>query len=230
MEHRSRVQVDVLGAVGALDHVVLGVGDQVGVAEHHALGDAGRAAGVGDGGDRLGGQLGQRRRLERDQLLVGHAVLRAGAVAEVDEVLEQRAALPQRAGGLELRCVGAEHPRLAVVEHVGELRGRQARVEVVEDAAVGGNPDPALEVAPGVRCQHRDHVARCHGELRQAAAEPTDAARQLAVGDRAGCAAGRDTVAVQARGVRQGPAQRVLHLRNLIDRGHEGAAAPRQAG
>ena len=61
VEHRAHVQPALVGAVAGGGEVVLRVGEQVAVAEHHALGRAGGAAGVGDGRERVGREVARLR-------------------------------------------------------------------------------------------------------------------------------------------------------------------------
>ena len=99
VEHRGHVQEPVLGAVAGRDQVVLRVGEQVAVAEHHALRPPGGAAGVGDRPQRVALHPGIGGGRPGREVLVGEAVVGRGSVE--DQLPQARAALPQAARDVE---------------------------------------------------------------------------------------------------------------------------------
>ena len=90
--------------------VVERVGEQVAMAEHHALGRAGRAAGVGDRRERVLVDAGRRHRRPGHQRLV---------------VLEQLD--PERLGHRAALGVDDQELDAGVAHHERELLGRQSR-------------------------------------------------------------------------------------------------------
>ena len=95
VEHRAHVEEAGLPAMAGGDQVVERVGEQVGVAEHHALGRPGRAPRVGDRRQRVLIDTGRRGPIPGDQLLVGQAVVRRRAGPVEHQPGDRRAAVAQ---------------------------------------------------------------------------------------------------------------------------------------
>ena len=91
VEHRREVQEPVGLEQRVGPQHVLGVDHQVAVGLHHALGQPGRAAGVGDAGDAVGVEVGGRRdRIVSRQLVPGRRSVGCGAVVDPHQLAQAR--------------------------------------------------------------------------------------------------------------------------------------------
>ena len=213
VEQREHREGDLLAGVrlGVPEPVHVGVGDQVAVAEHRALGQASRAAGV----------LQQREVLPVDRRLPGH---RRGALEHRLEVLGPRA-LGQRGADLsalllglrdrqaQLELVGFrevvdqrghddvldrgvlldlgdrlvdpveahDDGRTAVSELVAQLGLGVERVVLHDDGTQAQGREERDDVLRAVRQDERDAVALRHTEPSQDAGEPVDLVLELLV-------------------------------------------------
>ena len=123
VEHRAHVQPALAGAVAGGDQVVLRVGEQVAVREHHALRPPGGAAGVGDRGEGVGREIARWPRRAGQQVVPLHAL-----AAEVDVL------------------VGDQHRQLRVLGDDAQLLGREPVVEAHDHAARRRHAQPRLRV------------------------------------------------------------------------------------
>ena len=134
---------------------VLGVGQQVGMALHHALGPARRAASVGDGRKRIGGDRAEFGMVLiegrcRTQIVPMKPPAWSGIYSGVDQVLERGASLLQLAGHLQVRAVGDDGSGPAVVDDEFQFGDGKPVVEIIEHHSRRGNTDPALQVPKAV--------------------------------------------------------------------------------
>ncbi len=162
---------------------VLGVGDDVALAEHHALGKPGRAPGVAEVEHLVFGPFANRtveRGVGGDELVV---VDRSGRFAvEEDDVLEGgRAGLELFVDGEELWAED-EGLNLAIVEDEFEFVGGEAGVQGREGHAGDIGDEVGLPVAVGVVGEDGDVVARLEAEGEKPGGEAVDAFRGLAIG------------------------------------------------
>ena len=134
---------------------VLGIGQQVGMALHNALGPPRRAESVGDGRKRIGGDraefgmvLIEGRR--RAQIVPMDPPAWSGLCPGVDQVLETGASLLQLAGHLQVRTIGNDGSGPAVVDDEFQFGDGKPVVEIIEHQSRGGNTDPALQVPKAV--------------------------------------------------------------------------------
>ncbi len=154
------------------------------VGQHHALREAAGPAGVGqqrevDGrvdrhgrrGVAVGQQLGERR----------------GALDRLPEDDDLRAAdeLDRGAGGGQERRRREQEPGAGVADLGGDLVGRVERVDPGHDPAGGHRAVAAEQPFRSVGRQDREHVALAQTARGQPGGDPSDAERQLGVGERA---------------------------------------------
>ena len=134
---------------------VLGVGQQVGMALHHALGQARRAAGVGDGrkgirGDRAEFGMVLIEGRCRTQIVPMKPPAWSGIYSGVDQVLESGASLFQLKGHLEVRTIGDNSSGPTVVDNEFQFGDGKPVVEIIEHQSRGGDTDPTLQVPEAV--------------------------------------------------------------------------------
>ena len=171
VEHRRGVQV---GAAGD-EEVLAGQhaerrGEQVGVAEHHALGPAGGAAGVEDGGEIVAAAAGVvrpargRRRAARR---TSSRPVRGSSPAWTTcvEVRVRRADARDVAGE---GVVDDEHAGVDLGERLGDLGDAPAQVDRDDDAARPQRRGEELVIAVGVQRQDRGALAVLDAQLLQA--------------------------------------------------------------
>ncbi len=152
--------------------------EQIAVAEHRALGAAGGAGGVDEGGELVGRQTRPARpTLPRPR----SGAARSGSPATISS----------RSAGSWSRCssrpaaasaLAITQRRFRVGEDADRLARGQGRVDRVEDRAEPEDPPPDLEIVGAVGQDHADHVALPHSALTQARGDLGHAGGELAVG------------------------------------------------
>ena len=152
---------------------------QVVVAEHHAPGLAGRAAGVEQGGERVtpGAGVGDRRC--RYELLVGPHARRWRIVVEVEHHLDCRQ-LPGQRNGMRLHgAVNEQHARPGIFENVPDLGRCQPGVHRRHDGAQPRDGVHQLEVMVAIECQDGDPITGLHAGFVKSTGDPRDAVGRL---------------------------------------------------
>jgi hypothetical protein len=179
------------------------VGDQVGVGQLHALGQAGGAAGVGEGRDVPVGVDGHPGR----RLPVGDQLPERGGALRLPE--DQHLLDAGLVGGgqraLQERRHGDQQPRLRVGELAGQFLGGEQRVGAGNGPAGGHRPVRRQGVLGQVGAVEGERVAGGEAAGGQAGRNPLDPGGELPVGD--GPAAGgvdQGRLVAEAAGVPQG--------------------------
>ena len=188
VEHGQRPHVHVVVAGAHVDDVVVGVGVEVAVREHHALGPRRRARGVVDADEVVLVQLGVGRgrlRLARDQILpVAPAVGRGGvAVARHDPVLHLGQPLADGVERARQVRIGQQHTGPRMREGVAEVVGDEAVVEGHEHGPDERGSVERFEEVVAVGAEDADAVALAHAQPRQRVGEAAAAGRELGVGE-----------------------------------------------
>ena len=180
MEHRGGVQIDRAARPQALAKRVHRVDHQIAVAEHHALGTAGGAAGIEDAG-KIGAIAHRiRHRLAAfDQRLVPFHSRRRFAFVGVDQ-LQARNSLRQRRADGGKRLVDEQDVGAAIAHGVFVLERAPADVERHDDGAGPAGGQIKLEIAVGVERQHRDAVADAGAERTNSCGKPRHAFADIA--------------------------------------------------
>ena len=181
VEHRHHRQQ---GGVGIhRDHRAVGRHDRMdhrrAVRVEHALGVARRARGVAERRCRLLVEVGpfQRARLVRDQLLVAQQVRdlgrgrHVGAVGHDHDMLHRLEMRPHALDDRQQVEVDEDRLVLGVVGDVGDVLGRQPRVDRVQHGADAGDAEIELEVAIGVPGDGADRIAELDAQPLQGLGE-----------------------------------------------------------
>ena len=180
VKHRCRMQIDRGARPQPFTERVKRVGHQVAMAQHHALGTAGGAAGVEDTGEIVTLAHGVRDGLAlRDQRFV---VLHAGgrlAVIGIDQ-LEARVGLGQGRADRCERLVDEQDLRAAIAHRVLVFQRAPADIERHDDGAGPADGEIELEIAVGVQRQHRNAIAVLGAESADSGGEASDAIADLA--------------------------------------------------
>ena len=235
VEHRRGVEIDRAVRQQALAQHVQRVAGDVGVAQHHALGTAGGAAGVEDAGQILARGHRVRNGLARsDQFLVVLRLRRSLIVIGIDQF--HRHGFRELDAHFGKRLVDDEHRSAAVVQGVFDLGVAPADVGGHDHRARPGDTEIEFEVAVGIEHQHRDPVASLDAELLQPARELCDALADLAPGAAAVAVDGGDACRVglqhpaQALGHihHNSPCYRGRSMRLLVGGDHTGVGGPRK--
>ena len=125
-----------------------GAGDQVAVAEHHALGAAGRAGGVEDGGEILADGARSRK------VALGRARQHAG----IDD--GQPGKVHQRRGmAVAKRGIGEQDHRSGIIQDVAHLRRPQQRIDRHADTTGAADRKDRRTFLDRFREQDRDPIA-----------------------------------------------------------------------
>ncbi|MEY9615340.1 hypothetical protein ABIF21_008214 [Bradyrhizobium elkanii] len=180
VEHRRRVQIDRAARPQAFAERVERIGHQIAMAQHHALGAAGGAAGVEDAGEIVTAAHGIGHRCAaRDQRLV---ILHAGrrlALVGIDQLQAGDGACQRRADRRK-RLVDEQDRCAAVAQRVLVLQRRPADVERHDHGAGPADGEVELEIAVGVERQDRDAVAVQRAEGADRGGKAGDAVADLA--------------------------------------------------
>jgi hypothetical protein len=192
MKHRCGIEIDRAVRQQALAQHMQRVADDIGVAQHHALGAAGGAAGVEDPGQLLARRHRVRNgRARGDQFFVILGLGRAGIVVGIDQF--------QRNGLCELDAhrgeglVHHQHRGAAVMQGVLDLGAAPADVGWNDHRTGPGDAEIEFEITVGVEHQHRDAVTAPDAALLQSAGEFCDALADLAPAAAAIAIDGRNT-------------------------------------
>ena len=161
--------------------LIEGVPGQVAVREYRALGPAGGTGRVEDQG-RVRKRHADRGRNAPGLLLDCGLVPSAGPVLKVQNVHRGAAAGQCRCRDRFKLGSDHEHRRGAVVEHVGNLGRREARVQRDEDGPEGGSGEQRLERSDPIRPEVGDPVPGPGGQRCQGRGEGCAAIAQLPVG------------------------------------------------
>ncbi len=165
MEHRRGMEIDRTIA----QFQFLGIGDaadiEVGVAEHHALGKAGSAAGIEDTGQIVTGAARVRHRVGgvQDVFVVVHALGRV-AVSGKDDCAQARHLGADRGGGGSEGIVNNQDFRARIVQRIGAFGRGPADVHRHHRAAGPDRGKEILDETVRVERQERDPVPRFHTE------------------------------------------------------------------
>ena len=186
MEQGQDADQRVFGGHGLLDRRLQDVGHQVAMGEHHALGQAGGAARIGQRHEVVGpgGGAGRDRcRVAVEQRRERHrAVL--GVVAEDVELLHAGAG---GGGARAIEDVGRAHqcPCAGVLELEGELVDRVDRVDRRAHRAERRDRVEGDRVLRRVGSAERHDVRAADAALGEGAGNPAHGAGSLGVGERA---------------------------------------------
>ena len=198
MEHRSGVEVDDIRAEPERGRAIHRVGDDVAMAQHHALRTSGRAPGVEDAGEIIAplARVGDGSALG-DQVFVGEQSLGREAVAGTDHVAQLRADFAQhRQEGV----VDEQRRTAGILEPERNLRRRESRVDRHENEAAPGHREEIFEVAVAVEREHADAVAGTVAERRHRAGEGRRARLEFAPRPYAAFAFRRDALGPRLHG------------------------------
>ena len=207
MEHGRGMHVGSARSRHAAGRAAHRGADQIGVAEHHTLGEARRSAGVENACQIFivpphvfcGSGPSQQR------FVMEHALGRLFLFPAIDHVAQGSGLLAQGLGhGAEV-VVDHQHGRAGIVERVQNFRHRPARVARIEHAARPGHAHLVLKVAIGVERQHRNAVTLIHSQRVQSAGQTRHAIAQLPKG----ASAVSETRGHLIRPLLQGPMQRL---------------------
>ncbi len=182
------------------------------MAQHHALGAAGGAAGVEDAHQFLARGHRVRHRLAGgDQFLVVPRFGGAGIVVGINQV--KRNGFCQFDAHRSERLVHDKRRGTAVAQRVLDLGVAPADVGGDDHSTCPGDAEIEFEIAVGVQHQHRDPVAALHAELKQSAGQPCDTLADFAPAAAALAVDGRDPLRVGL----QHPAQPLGHVHKSLD-------------
>ena len=167
---------------------MLGVGQQVAVALHDALGQAGRAAGVRDGSQRVGRECGEigMGRIEgrrRAQVVPVNPAFGREPVPGEYKKLDTTAATLQLTGHFKVRAVSHKSAYGTVVDDEFQLGHRQPVVQVVEHHSGRRYTHPAFEVAVGILSDSAHDIAVAQADIAQSRRKTVNAAAPLGVGE-----------------------------------------------
>ncbi|MCY1286702.1 hypothetical protein D9M70_356780 [compost metagenome] len=153
------------------------------MAEHHALGEAGGAAGVEDAEQRIAATAGVFHGLAAfDQRLVAEHAFGSFAVAGMDHRADGlRIGGDARAELLE-GVIDDQDGGIRIVQGIDDLRGAPADVHRVEHRIGPGHGLVVLDVALGIEGKHGHAVAAGHAQLLQRSGQAGDALAELGVG------------------------------------------------
>ena len=184
VEHGGGVEPDVRLLEGERHLDVLGVGDDVALREHDALGQTGGPArvaevdhvvlapGAGGGGEGF---------VPADERFVGvHPLGRA--LGQHDDVFELRQPFAERLQQLQVLRADEQGAELAVVDDELQLGAGEADVQGSEGRARVVRGEVGLEVAVGVAGEDADVLPRLNAEREDARRQGADACRCLGVG------------------------------------------------
>ena len=205
VEHRCGVQID--GVVDRADHghVLQGVGDMIAVAQHHALGAAGGAAGIKNAGQAVA-RVGIF--LDLGMAIDQHVMHGVGAGQRSVDADDGQRIFDQFAQGGDQVPEGAideQYTATGVAQREGDFRRRPPIVDRHDHAAGPWHGKEDLKMPIGIQSDHRDPLAGRDAEGLKAAGQTRDALGQLAPGATAftvdGCDAVRDLLVVAAQGL-----------------------------
>ena len=168
-------------AVAGREQVVAGVGEQVAVAQHHALGEARRPAGVADRRERVGLDALRRAGCARHELLVREAVAgdrRRSIEHELAQRRDSAPAAPWPTSSWSASTTSSSTAASSTMNASSSSARRKFRSTSTRPKA--GTREPALEVRERVGAEEADSRAGGDLELGERRAEAADASRQLA--------------------------------------------------
>ena len=183
VEHRRGMQEARAPLVLQQHQAVEGVEHQSAMGKHHALGAAGRTAGVKQTGQILITALGVRHRIGG-----GHDILKAmhsfrhRVIAQIDDLLHMRDLPLQRRENRSKLGVDEQDFGFRIIEPVLDLRRRQADVDRDEHAARPDGAIKKLEIAVTVQRQDGSPVALAQAQLAQRARQFRHPVPRLAPG------------------------------------------------
>ena len=207
VEERHRDEVDV----AVLEHPAVvgvhGVGEHVGLREHHALGVAGRAGGVHDEHDVVGRHRGVavdggRGGEQRFVLVAGRAVRR-----HLDDPLHAGQTVAQLLDQRHQLAADEQHPGARVVDGVVDLVAGQPEVDDRVGRADQGAGEGQLHAGRVVLVEERHHVAAPDPHVLQGSGEPAHPVVPLRPGPRPVQVRHRGLVGLHLRPVRQSVGQ-----------------------
>ncbi|MCY1364158.1 hypothetical protein D9M68_565820 [compost metagenome] len=172
VEHRHGVQEHRVATVEAPGKPRQAGEGQVVVADHHALGETGGAAGVEHPEQRIAAAAHVLHRLGRGQqcLVVEHA-FGGFAVASIDQVAERIGLLEDRFAHRLEGVVDDQHGRLRVVQGIDDLGHAPARIDRVQHTIAPRHAQAVLDVTLRVAREHGDAVAAGHAQPLQGAGQ-----------------------------------------------------------
>ena len=158
--------------------------EEIGVAQHHALGAARGAAGIEQRRQILPAAARiRRRRAAGDERLIGQRARRRRIAAPGDHGLQARHLGQEFSGPVGQGRIEDEGHGLGIAELGQDLGLAQPRVERDEDAAAPAGSVVELDAAMAVLAQHRDAVAAFHAEAAQRPRQPCDPVDELVPGE-----------------------------------------------
>ncbi|PBI92112.1 hypothetical protein BKP43_20490 [Variovorax boronicumulans] len=187
------------------EHRDLRVDHQRRVAEHHALGPAGGAAGVEHAGQVVSAaqRVGHGLALADQRFVFRHARGRL-ALAHVDPGGDGARGGAQFVRRRQELVVHEQDVRRAVVERVRHLGHAPARVDRVDHAAGPPHGQVVLQRAVGVEREHAHAIAGLHAQATQPTRQARDALAEFAVRARAALEHGGDGARAALHGAVQG--------------------------
>ena len=189
-----------------------GVQDDAAMAQHRAFGEPGGPRGVADLRQRPGVGLGRgdSGRVAVDQRLERGGPVHAGAEdddpGEAPGLLE-RQDRPRPVGG------GNQRLRAAILDHIGDLIGRQHDVDRIDDRAEPSDRVIAHHPFPAVLGVERHPVAGGHAQPRQPGGEPAGQVVDLRIGEAPPAENQRRAVAEPGRRLARDPADGLVQHR-----------------
>ena len=196
MEHGRHRHVDVVAMKAALagreavfDQAGQGVQHDLAMAEEDALRPARRPGRMKGGRAGVFVEIGERivRRAERQQGLIFAfdrevGFRRLGAVVHEDVGLDRLQVILEFLHQRQKVSVEEDRRRAAVVDRVGDVLGRKAHVDHLQDSAHHRHCEIALVIAVAVPFEDGDDVALIDANLGKTAGEPPDALAEGPVG------------------------------------------------
>jgi hypothetical protein len=210
VKHGSRVQPHPILVDTQRHHAVHAVRVEVLVGQHHALGTAGRAAGIEQRYDvvliRERPVWRERRCGRQARFVIRHA--RGARAISGEQILQLRQAGAQCGRNTRKVIVHHQQARAGIRQAEADLRRIPSNVDRHNDRARQRHGVVQLEIAQRIQHQHRDAVARLHAQIAQRASGPRHAIGELRKRDQTLAIAGRDGIRVKLPGA----PQRISHI------------------
>ncbi|MNM90030.1 hypothetical protein D3C81_1022760 [compost metagenome] len=176
VKHGHGVQVACLARISARDQRAACRPDQVRVAQHHALGKAGGAAGVKDAGQVVALPVGiLDRPAPGNQVLVVEHARRGLAVTGIDDVAQGPGFGGHPGGGFLEGVVHDHDDGVGIVERIQDLSGAPTDIDRIQHRTGPGHRHEVFEIARRVQRIHRHAVTRGNTERAQRTGQPGNA-------------------------------------------------------
>ena len=182
MEHRRGVKIDRRRREQSLAERIQRIRHQVAVAEHHALGAPGGAAGVEDSRKLLplAHRVRHRRTACDQRLVILHAGGRVGVVGKDRRQVADRPG--KRGADRGEGAVDDQKPGAAIAQRVLVFKRAPADVERHDHGAGPCRRQIKFEIAVGIQHQHRDAVPAFDAERPERRRQPRHAIADLLPG------------------------------------------------